>query len=155
MALRWSSTLDITKIQNGVSRYAGASALFSWTGISFTLSNKILTHVHGLINKHDSKEVLNYRLYQLYHDFFSGHWSEYGQIDSTLLEHNLKLGQTWQVSTYIFFVCSIRINQGYFREAEELISRLHDISEAYENENTLEYVHSLKSETALEIAETP
>ncbi len=94
-ALRWSSKLDITKIPNGVSRYSGASALFSWTGISFTLSKKILDHVQGLINKDDSKEVLNYRLFQLYHNFFMGHWSGYDEIDNSLLELNLKVGQTW------------------------------------------------------------
>jgi hypothetical protein len=151
MALRWSSKLDITKIQNGVSRYSGASALFSWTGISFTLSKKILDHVKGLINKNDSKEVLNYRLFQLYHDFFTGHWSGYEEMDESLLELNLKVGQTWQVSTFIFFLCSIRIDQGYFREAKELISKLTEIWEAYENENTLEYIHSLKVRMLLKL----
>jgi tetratricopeptide (TPR) repeat protein len=151
MALRWSSKLDITKIQNGVSRYSGASALFSWTGISFRLSKKILDHVKGLINKDDSKEVLNYRLFQLYHNFFTGHWSGYEEIDESLLELNLKVGQTWQVSTFIFFLCSIRIDQGYFREAKELISRLSEIWEAYENENTLGYIHSLKVRMLLKL----
>jgi class 3 adenylate cyclase len=143
-ALRWSSKLDITKIQNGVSRYSGASALFSWTGISFRLSKKILEHVKGLINEKDSKEVLDHRLFQLYHNYFTGNWSRYKEIDESLLELNLKIGQTWQVSTFIFFQCSIKVDQGYFREAEELISRLSKIWEAYENENTLGYIHSLK-----------
>jgi class 3 adenylate cyclase/tetratricopeptide (TPR) repeat protein len=151
MALRWSSKLDITKIQNGVSRYSGASALFSWTGISFRLSTKILDHVKELINKNDSKEVLDYRLFKLYYDFFTGHWSGYEEIDKSLLELNLKVGQTWQVSTFIFFLCSIKIDQGHFREAKELIGRLSEIWEAYENENTLEYIHSLKVRTLLKL----
>jgi tetratricopeptide (TPR) repeat protein len=143
-ALRWSSKLDITKVQNGVSRYSGASALFSWTGFSFRLSKKILDHVKGLINEEDREEVLNYRLYQLYHDFFTGDWSRYKEIDESLLNHNLRIGQTWQVSTYIFFRCSIKIEQGYFRAAEELISKMSEIWEAYQNENTRSYIQFLK-----------
>jgi class 3 adenylate cyclase len=151
MALRWSSKLDITRIPNGVSRYSGASALFSWTGISFRLSRKILDHVKGLINKNDSKEVLNYRLFQLYHDFFTGQWSGYEEMDEPLLGLNLKVGQTWQVSTFIFFLCSIRIEQGHFREAKDLINRLSEVWETYENQNTLEYVHSLKVRMLLKL----
>lgn len=143
-ALRWARKFDITKIQNGVSRYSGASALFSWTGISFRISKKILDDVKEFINERDSREVLDYRLYQLYHNFFTGDWSMYNEFDDSLLDRNLRMGQTWQVSTFIFFVCSIKIDQGYFHEAEALIKRLSEIQEAYENQNTLGYIHSLK-----------
>ena len=134
--LRWVKNLDITKIENGVSRYSGASVLFSWTGISFTLSKKILEHVEGLINEKDIREVLIHNLYELFHDFLSGNWLNGKQYEENITDLNLKIGQIWQVSSYIFFHCCIKIDQGLFREAEELISRLSEIWEVYENEMT-------------------
>jgi len=152
-ALRWANRLDITKIQNGVSRYSGASTLFSWTGISFKLSKKILERVKGLINEKDIKEFFDYNLYELYYDYFKGNWLKYKEYDETLIHFNLKIGQIWQVSTYIFFRCSIKIDQGAFREAEILIGKLSEIWESYENENTREYLHSLKIKLLLKSRE--
>jgi len=144
-ALRWARPLDITGISNGPSRYSGASTLFSWTGISFTLSRKILEHVENLINREAPGELLDYKLYGLYYDYFVGNWRKYSDADQeALLDHNLKMGKFWQVSTYLFFITSIRIDQGLFEDAWGLIKRLSEIWETYENENTREYIFSLR-----------
>lgn len=143
-ALRWARHLDITGIPNGPSRYSGASALFSWTGFSFTLSSKILEYVDALINRENPGELLDYKLYGLYHDYFAGNWKNHADVDQALLEHNLKMGKFWQVSTYLFFISSIKIDQGLFEEAQGLIKKLSEICETYESENTREYIYSLR-----------
>jgi len=135
---------DITKIRNGPARLSGTSAIFSWTGFSFKLSKKILLHYKKLINHDDIKENLNYKLYELYYNFFVGNWSDYTELDDALIEENLKKGQIWHVSTYIFFCCSIAINQGKLNSTNMLINKLSEIWEIYENENTKQYLYSLK-----------
>jgi len=139
-----ASQCDITKIRNGPSRLSGTSAILSWTGFSFKLSKKILLNFKKLINHDDIKETLNYKLYELYYNFFVGNWSDYTEFDDILIEENLKKGQIWQVSTFIFFYCSIAINRGDFNSTNMLIKKLSDIWEIYENENTKQYLYSLK-----------
>lgn len=143
-ALRWARRLDITKIRNGPSRYSGASALFSWTGFSFRLSKRTLDYASKLINKHDFREIFEHSLFELYYNFFTGNWSPYDRVDYSLLERNLQIGRFWRVSTCIFFLCSIRISQGAFADAELLMAKLSEILESFENENAREYRISLE-----------
>jgi len=143
-SLSWARPLDIMGIPNGPSRYSGASALFSWTGFSFTLSRKILEYMEDLINREDPGELLDYKLYGLYYDYFVGNWKKHADADQPLLDHNLKMGKFWQVSTYLFFISSIKVDQGLFEEAQGLIEKLSEIWEADENENTREYIYSLR-----------
>ena len=143
-ALRWVKDLDITKIENGVSRYSGASVLFSWTGSSFTLSKKILEHVKGLINEKDIKEVLILNFYELFHDFLSGNWLNRKEYDENFSDLNFKTGQIWQGSSHIFFHCYIKIEQGLFKEADDLIRRLSGIWDDYENEMAREHLYTLQ-----------
>jgi len=140
---------DVTKIENGVSMYTGASALFSWTGISFKLSKKALEYAEGVINQDDTRELLYYRLFDLIYNFLTGNWRNVKEYDENLLDLNLRMGEFWQVSTYIVFHVLINIERGTFREAELLINKLSEIWEVYENEIAREYHCSLKTRSLM------
>lgn len=150
-AHRWTKKLDITQFKNGVSRYSSVSTVFSWTGISFKLSRKILDHVKPIINKKDAKDYLRYNLYELYLNFFEGRWKKYQAYDQQIIEENLTLGEIWNVSTYLFFICSIKIDIGAFEESEKLIRKITEIWETYENENTQGYIYSLNAKLLMKL----
>jgi len=54
-ALKRLNKFDITKIENGAGIWLSTSGLFSWTGISFKLSKKILVYAKGIIKKNGSR----------------------------------------------------------------------------------------------------
>jgi class 3 adenylate cyclase len=145
MMLKKINEFDVTKIENGVSMYTGASALFSWTGISLRLSKKALEHAKNFINENDIKELFYYDLFDLIYNFLTGDWRNVREYDESLLDLNLRMGEFWQVSTYILFHTFIKIDKGAFREAEILIDKLSEIWEVYENEIAREYKHSMKT----------
>lgn len=135
---------DIAKIENGFGMWISASGLFSWTGISFKLSKKILDYAKDSINKNEIKQIFYYDLFELLHNCYTGNWSNVKEYDGNLVALNLKIGEYWHVSTYLVFHGYIKIEQGAFSEAETIISKLWEICQTYGNENATEYHYSLK-----------
>jgi len=144
-ALRRLNKFDITKIENSAGIWMSTSGLFSWTGISFKLSRKILDYMKGIINKGNIKDLLYYNLFDLLYNFFTGNWREINKYDANLVELSLKTGVSWHLLTYIAFHSFARIGQGRFKEAEILIEKLSEISKDYENQNAKEYTYVLKT----------
>jgi class 3 adenylate cyclase/tetratricopeptide (TPR) repeat protein len=129
--LKKLTNFDLSKLENGVGMWLSASGLFSWTGISFRLSRKLLDYNKDVIIKKDTKEFFYYTLFELIHNTLQGKWLEVKKYDGNLVELNLKKGEIWHVSLYMLFHGYIRICQGAFKDAEMLIDRLSEISEAY------------------------
>jgi class 3 adenylate cyclase/tetratricopeptide (TPR) repeat protein len=143
-ALKRLNKFDITKVKNGVRMQMSASGLFSWTGISFNLSRKILDNSKKAVDKTDIKDLLYYDLFELLYNFFTGNWESIKKYDQNLLDCNLRIGEFWHVSTYIIFHGFASIDQGAFQESKMMISKLTEIWQTYENETAREYRDSLK-----------
>ena len=135
---------DTTKVKNGIAIWMSGSGLFSWSGMSFRLSKKMLDYNKDIYDKLGDKEVLYYDLYELLQQSYVGDWLSVKQYDSNLVEKNLKIGEFWHVSTYLVFHGHISIGQGEFEKTKMLISKLDEISKDYANENGTEYGYTLK-----------
>jgi len=144
-ALTMLNKFDITKIENGAGIWLSTSGLFSWTGISFKISKKILDYTKDVNDKNDIKDLLYYNLFELLYNFFTGNWREIKEYDENLVELNLRIGASWHLLTYIAFHGFTRIDQGAFKEAEIIISKLSKIWQDYENENAKDYMYVLKT----------
>ena len=135
---------DISKIENGIGMWLSGSGLFSWTGISFKLSKKMLDYNKSIVNENDSKEILYYDLFELLYETFVGNWQDVKEYDENLVTLNLRIGEFWHVSTYLLFHGYIHTGRGAFEETQTLINKLSEISKDYENENGIEYWYTLK-----------
>ena len=138
------SKFDITKIENGIGMWMSGSGLFSWTGISFRLSKKMLDYNKDHINKNDFREVLYFNLFDLLYKTLVGSWSEVKNYDENLVELNLRFGEFWHTSTYLLFHGYIELGQGAFKNAQLKIEKLYEISVDYGNQNGTEYWYTLK-----------
>lgn len=134
---------DIGKLENGARIWMSASGLFSWTGISFRLSKKILEYTKTAV-KNNAKDLFYYDLFELLHNFFTGNWGDINNYDENLLDLNLKKGEFWHASTYLVFHGFINIDQGNLKQTKVMINKLSDIWKIYGNENAREYEDSLK-----------
>ena len=142
--LRWLSKFDIAKVENGFDMWVSASGLFSWTGISFKLSKRIVEYAKQAADENDIKQVFYCNFFELLYNFFAGNWKAIKAYDESFIGPNLRIGEYWHVSTYIDVHCHIQIEQGEFRQAERHIDKLSEIWEAYENENAKQYQYSLR-----------
>jgi class 3 adenylate cyclase/tetratricopeptide (TPR) repeat protein len=142
--LKRLNKFDIAKVENGVGMWMSGSGLFSWTGISFKLSKKIIEYAKDAIDKNDNKQIFYYELFELLYKSSIGNWFNVKEYDENLVDFNLRIGESWHVSTYLVFHGLIKIYQGAFREAEAIIRKLSEIWESYGNENAKKYQYPLK-----------
>jgi class 3 adenylate cyclase/tetratricopeptide (TPR) repeat protein len=130
------SKFDLMKIETGAGIVASISINFSYTGISFTLSRRVLDFIKDKIVSSDARSALYYKCSELMFSGTSGDWPDEINIDHDLIDRNLAIGDFVFTSTYIQwngFLYSVR---GNFQTAQWVVQKLLDISEAYDNDYT-------------------
>lgn len=132
---KYVNQFDITRLDNGVRVYFSITGILTWTGISFKMANRVLEITKDRINREDSRELLWYYFNDLFYKVLSGNWKKLSGFNRELLDLNLKKGRSWVTSAYILQHAIIRIEQGLFKEVEELENMLSEIWEVYGYQN--------------------
>ena len=135
----------LEELENGVGLWAGLSAIFAYSGISFRLSKRILEFCKEKINKDEIKSVLYYELSSLMHTYYNGNWDRIGELDGNLVERGLSIGENKLVTDYVIFYALIKIEQGCFNEAQEIIERLYEIAKMFENQVAIAFKYKLNT----------
>lgn len=130
--IRKMTRFDIKQINTGVYSYCSSSGMFSLTGISFNISNRILKSSKKFIAQNAIKELLCYEFYKFFLNEMSGNWFECEEYDENLVNLNLKKGRTWLVATYILLQGLLKIEQGFFAQVELMAEKLNELWEVYE-----------------------
>ena len=128
---------DLTKFESAIGMFAGASSLFSFTGISFKLSRRILDVVRKKIDQDDIKSLIIYDFSETLHHYLKGNWKEIKDHNEALFDKNMSIGEIYWSSQHLHWHCLPKIYQGHIKIAKLLIKRLNDIYEVYENDFSL------------------
>ncbi len=146
------TAVDISRIQRGVGNLANAAALFSYTGISATISRRILTFTKDKIGKNDDASnnswLMSEMTHELYvHDFDLSHID----IDSfnTLAEKMLRVGEFFEVICQGIMLGWFFIERGDFEKARDMSGFLGRVGAEYGNDHAK--VHQLSLEVRLSI----
>jgi len=141
---------DLTKFELGLKIFVAASVLFSFTGISFKLSRKILDCVKHKVSEIDTKSFITYELLETVHNYFQGNWEAIKAYDDDLVNKNLSLGEIYSASHHLFWHGLPSIYQGSLHIGESIVNRLNDIYEVYENEVSILFKQLLNTSLLLE-----
>lgn len=142
--------LDLTKFELGLKVFVGASALFSFTGLSFRLSRKILETARDKVSKENAKLFLIYDLVETVQDYFEGDWNSIKDSDENLLNQNLSMGELYSASHHLFWHGLPKIYQGALSDAESIVAKLKNIYENFENDVSILLKQSLNSSLLME-----
>ncbi len=123
----------MAKVETGIGMFTGASCTFSWTGISFRLSRKILEVCKDKIDKNGVKS-LHYEFAALLHNCLSGDWDIVKEYDDNLVNQNLSIGVLFYPAFYSFWNCIYSFERGCFKEAQRMIDKLSEIADVYEHD---------------------
>ena len=132
--IRHMMKFDMKKIETGTGIMATTSCLFSATGISFTLSRRVLAFVKNKIDMSDLRSVLYYKSSELYHSVIWGDLPEEIECDHDLIEQNLGNAEMYLVFFYIATYYLLYNLQGNFQGTQWAIQKLSDIYEKYDYE---------------------
>jgi len=128
------SRFDLSHFEPGYGLFVGASSLFSFSGISFRISGKILAFVDRQIHREDIKSYIVYDFAETLHHFLSGNWQSIKNTDEELIRENLDVGEIYLASLNLHWHCIHKQHQGDLAVAHRLVNWLSEISEVYENE---------------------
>jgi tetratricopeptide (TPR) repeat protein len=126
--------LDLTKFKFGLGIFVGASALFSFTGLSLDIGRRILDYAKPRIDQDDVKTWIMYDLVDTHHLFLTGQWNDINDYDEDLVNRGLRIGETWDAGHVYAWHGLPKIFQGHFDAARLMVSKLSEIAEAYEND---------------------
>ena len=130
-ALRYLSRLDPATVPGAGTLFASTAGLFSYSGLSFDLSERFLGLAERYVDYGDASEALVFRMMRFTHHFLVGNWQRSFEIDASLLEDGLRRGQLWDVATHLGLEGTKLTLQGRFAEAEERVARIATIEDRY------------------------
>jgi class 3 adenylate cyclase/tetratricopeptide (TPR) repeat protein len=125
---------DVKCVENGPGIVASYSTLFSWPGISFHLSRRILNFVRDRIEPGDSKSRIFYLFSELTLKCLSGDWPEKIELDLGLIERNLSMGEFFFTTNSVFWIEYLHIARGDFLSAQAAALKIHEVGEIYGND---------------------
>ncbi|MGA2465914.1 MAG: adenylate/guanylate cyclase domain-containing protein [Thermodesulfobacteriota bacterium] len=125
---------DLTRFKFGIGIFAGASALFSFTGLSLSIGRRILDYAKPRLAPEDAKQWILYDLLDTTHLFLKGQWNKITECNEDLVNRNLRIGEMWYASQHYYWHGLVKIYQGYFDAARLMVTKLSEIAEAYEND---------------------
>ncbi len=131
---KFISAFDLRKFEDGTGIIVTASALFSYSGISFTLSRKVLDTIKGSATQGDVRNYTKYEICETVHHFLGGHWKALKDYDTDLVGKSCRIGEIYDASQYLYWHALGNICQGSFDKARSIVNRLDDLFEVYGND---------------------
>jgi class 3 adenylate cyclase/tetratricopeptide (TPR) repeat protein len=131
------SRFNLSKFDLGIGLFIGASTIFSFSGISFRLSRKILDFVKNKIEKDDIKSLAIYDFSETLHNFLGGNWKSIKAYDQNLIDKNIDIGEIYWASQLLFWHGCPTIYQGQLNIQKQLVNQLEKIYEVFENDLSL------------------
>ena len=141
---------DYSKFHYGVGVLVSASSMFTFTGLSFWIGKRILTVSQGLLHKEDARQMITYDLIRATLNYFIGNWKDIDRYDDDLVARNLSIGEVLFASLHYYWHGFPLLYQGDIAATRWLVGRLNEISEVYENENSLLFKYLLNAALLME-----
>jgi len=130
--LKRLSAFDLTKVEDGFCMYGGASVTFSWTGVSFRLSRKVLDFVKDKAEMSNLKFKIRYDVCLSTFDLLTGNWAMAKEYDGALVNQTIRIGELFNTSVYFFVHNAMNIDRGCFQNAQKIIDRESELADVYE-----------------------
>jgi len=149
-AVKIVSRFDITRFDLGLQVFMGASGLFSFSGVSFKMSNKILKIARNKVARADTRNYTLFELVEMIHNYLEGNWDSIKPYDEDLVTENLCLGRIWDASQHLYWHGFLSIYQGSFKIAKQIINRLNEIFIEYGNDISIAFKYELSTRLLME-----
>ena len=124
--------IDIASSPEAIIVYSGTAGAFSFGGLSFRISKKLLDISRDAIDQNDVFCLMAFKLGQTVLKHSSGDFSYIRTFEKTIVDEALKKGELWNTTIYLWnFICG-KIYVGLFSEAKELMDELAQIHNNYD-----------------------
>lgn len=137
--------VDPRSVEGSGGLYASMIGIFSFGGLSFGVSERLLRRARALVREGDRREQLQFRMMAYVHHFLRGDLGAAHEIEATTLEEGIRHGQLWDVVTQLHLEAYARTTRGEFAEAARRIEWI----AALERDYAYEFACSNRQATTL------
>jgi class 3 adenylate cyclase/tetratricopeptide (TPR) repeat protein len=149
--LRQGLAFDAGSTGAGAKLWIDASGMFSYTGLSFKLSDKFLTRSKTAVRPERVSELIAYAAMEVVNHGLAGRWSSIGAFDKSLFELACKNGELWHALLYAGYHAVIAAERGEFDIWVVLSERIQDMADVYGYDEARIYLHQLKTDRLIKI----
>ncbi len=125
---------NLSGFGTGFEVFTGASPLFSFTGLSFGLSRKVLTYAKAIIDPDNQRSRILYDFAETIHHYTRGNWKKISAVDDRLVAENLNIGEAHLASQHYYWHGFAAVYHHNPVDAEVLVKKLDSICTIYEND---------------------
>lgn len=136
-------------VDKSVERFASLSVILSWSGISYGLSKKVLEFTRKRIPSDNLISIGAYQWFSSVHNYMAGSWNEEGDFDNEVLEAFLRVGETAYAAFYVLFKGHIILERGEKKKIQDLIAKIAEIADVYENDYAMLQMYELSIKFSL------
>ena len=144
---------DLKNFSLGLTIFVGSSSLFSFTGLSFRLSRRILASAEQYIQIDQYKIYIIYDFMKTIHNYLKGEWKSIGDVDIDLVKKNLKDGEIYAASQHLYWHGCPSIYMGNLDNARIILNELSKITDVYENDFSILLNYMLRIKLLIECRE--
>jgi class 3 adenylate cyclase/tetratricopeptide (TPR) repeat protein len=141
---------NLKEFELGLEIFTGASVLFSFSGISFRLSRKILDATKSRISEDNPKIFTIYELSDTIHNYLKGNWVTASNYDDDLVTKSLNVGELFGASQYLYWHGFMSIYRGSFDITDSIVNKLDEIYEIYGHDLSKSFRYELTTNLLLE-----
>ncbi|MEF8942412.1 MAG: adenylate/guanylate cyclase domain-containing protein [Desulfohalobiaceae bacterium] len=124
---------DLAKSQAAFNGVSAGPAIFSLTGISFSIGKKSLQYAQRYLSRNDNKlSAYYYKMFETMHNYFTGNWDH--NFGDEYIDYDIEIGEINCASGHLLYMGYIDIERGCFHRAMNVVDRLNDISEEFNSD---------------------
>ena len=143
--LRRTTKFDISKIPKLSTYWSGISVMFSLSGFSFKLSNRLLEISERYVVSEDIGSRMIYVFMSNSICLYQGAWGKIEDLDEDLLSSSLRIGDFWNATSYLWSYGRVKEEQGEFGHLMKVIDKLYEIGETYDYDQAISHALGLKA----------
>jgi tetratricopeptide (TPR) repeat protein len=141
--MKFNTRFNLSSSEYSRAIMTSTSVLFSWTGISLSLSKKILELSGRDIEKATSFLQFEYYTYCKMHQFFAGDWKPDPKLDE-LYAFGMQRGEFFNITILLMFCGFINIELGLENETNKILKRLKTVADEFDSEHTTAQYYRIK-----------
>jgi tetratricopeptide (TPR) repeat protein len=142
---KFISSFDLRRFEEGTGIFMSASVLFSYSGIFFILSRKVLDSIKGRGSHDDVRNYTKYEICETVHNFLGGNWRALNDWDGDLIDKNCRIGEIYEASQHLYWHALGNICQGSFDKARSIVNRLDSLFEVFENDLSKDFKYEVNT----------
>ncbi|MCD4729980.1 MAG: AAA family ATPase [Bacteroidales bacterium] len=145
--MKFNTRFDFSSSEYSRVIMAASSVFFNWTGISLSLSQRILELCGKNIEKVTSFVQFEYNTYSKMHQFLEGDWKQDPKLEE-LYVLGMQRGEFFNITIYLMFCGFINIELGLEKETNKILDKLKTVADEFDSEHTMAQYYRVKAVAA-------